>query len=46
MIIMIMIVIMMMMMMMITLFTEDMTKLTLSSLVSFNYKKYFIRGII
>ena len=44
MIIMIMIVIMMMMM--ITLFTEDMTKLTLSSLVSFNYKKYFIRGII
>ena len=45
MIIMIMIVIMMMMMM-ITLFTEDMTKLTLSSLVSFSYKKYFIRGII
>ena len=44
MIIMIMIVIMMMMM--ITLFTEDMTKLTLSSLVSFSYKKYFIRGII
>lgn len=43
MIIMIMIVIMMMM---ITLFTEDMTKLTLSSLASFNYKKYFIRGII